>query len=158
MGYSYCHGLLCCDVCGDYGGVRKHRCPFGWCPKIALCQKCRREHPEMVTKDYHRKHGDCEKHHLAFEKQKARELQLLNEGSLLRRSALQHKDKGGWRIKVIFRGLLKAGKQLERAFWMAPRTYRTIELGVPATVEDYKALGKVTRARNTDIYDAEGRK
>lgn len=112
----------------------------------------------MVTKDYHRKHGDCEKHHLAFEKQKARELQLLNEGSLLRRSALQHKDKGGWRIKVIFRGLLKAGKQLERAFWMAPRTYRTIELGVPATVEDYKALGKVTRARNTDIYDAEGRK
>ena len=156
MGYSYCGGLLCCDVCGDTGGVRKHKCPFGWCPKVALCPKCKREHPEYLTKSYHREHGNCEENHLRFERQKAKELQLLNEGKLLRRSALQHKTKTSWRIKVIFRGLFKEGKeQIIRAFWMAPRTYRAIELGVPASVEDYKALGKVTRARNADIYDAE---
>lgn len=151
MGYCYCGGKLCCDVCGDYGGVRKYRCPFGWCQKVALCPKCKREHPEYTSKAYHREHGNCEVHHLEFERQKTKELQLLKTGKLLRRSALQHKMKTGWRIKVIFCGL----KDKVRAFWMAPRTYRAIELGVPATVEDYKTFGKVTRARNTDIYDAE---
>lgn len=149
MGYSYCNGKLCCDVCGDYGGVRKHRCPFGWCPRIALCPRCKREHPEYLTKAYHREHGNCEENHLRFERERAEELRLLNDGRLIRRSALRHNG----RVKVIFRG--KNDKV--RAFWMAPRTYGAIELGVPATVEDYKALGKVTRARNTNIYDNEGR-
>ena len=153
MGYCYYGRQLCCDVCGNPGGVRKHRCPFGWCPAIALCPKCKREHPEYTSKKFHREHG-CEQRMVEVHQREAEEQRILKEGKLLRRSALQHKDGVGFRIKVIFRGL----KDIVRAFWMAPRTYRAIALGVPATVEDYRALGKVTRARNTDIYDPEGRK
>ncbi len=38
---------------------------------------------------------------------------------------------------------------------MAQRTYHSIPFCTPATVEDFKQRGKVTRARTTDIYDAE---
>jgi len=149
MGYCYdADGKLCCDVCGDSGGVRKNRCPFGYCQPIALCQKCKREHPEYVSKAYHRENG-CEANHLRFQQEEAQRQQLLDSGKLLRCSALRHNG----RVKVIFRG--KNGK--ERAFWMATRTYRRIPLGEPATVEDYKAIGKVTRAKTTDIYDSEGK-
>ena len=149
MGYCYdADGKLCCDVCSESGGVRKHRCPFGYCQPIALCPKCKREHPEYVSKAYHRENG-CEANHLRFQQEEAQRQQLLDSGKLLRCSALQHNG----RVKVIFRG--KNGK--ERAFWMAPRTYRRIALGVPATPQDFKALGKVTRAKTTDIYDSEGK-
>jgi hypothetical protein len=42
MGYSYdrATGRLCCDNCGMDGGVRKRRCPAGWCPPWALCPAC----------------------------------------------------------------------------------------------------------------------
>ena len=45
MGYSYTvhpggHDTLDCDACPTTGGVRKHRCPVGWCPSIALCTSC----------------------------------------------------------------------------------------------------------------------
>jgi len=90
---------------------------------------------------------------LESQRRQAQKLKLLNEGKMLRCSALQHKFKAGRRIKVIFQGL---GDKVS-AYWMAPRTYRAIELLVPATVEDYRAIGKVTRARNTQIYDTEGR-
>jgi hypothetical protein len=46
MGYCYeIRGgsrLLCCDVCGTAGGVRKIRCPYGYCPATALCARCRK--------------------------------------------------------------------------------------------------------------------
>jgi len=150
MGNSYdSWGKLCCNVCGQSGGVRKHKCPFGWCPPIALCPKCKREHPEYLSRDGHRKHG-CEEQHNRYEAQKAQEALLLKQGKLLRRAALCH-PKHNNRVKVIFQG---AGDK-ERAFWMAQRTYNAIPVGVPATVEDFKSKGKVTRARTTDIYDAE---
>lgn len=148
MGYSYdVDGLLCCDVCGDSGGVRKHRCPFGWCPAVALCQKCKRDHPEYLSKAFHREHGNCEENMLRSKREEAERNRILSEGKYLRCSALRHNG----RVKVIFRN--KDGE--ERAFWMAPRNYRGLRLGTPTTPEDYKARGKVTRARNVDIYDAE---
>ena len=147
MGYSYVGRQLCCDVCGDYGGVRKHKCPFGWCPRVALCPKCKREHPEYLTKAYHREHGNCEENHLRFERELEERQHILDEGGWLRCSALRHNG----RVKVIFRN--KSG--LKRAFWMAPRNYQGLGCGTATTPADYKARGKVTRARNTDIYDAE---
>ena len=148
MGYSFDGtGRLCCDICGQSGGVRRNRCPFGWCQPIAMCQRCKREHPEYVSKAYHRKHGNCEQNHLRFEREQAEKLRLLKEGKFLRCSALRHNG----RVKVIFRN--KDGK--ERAYWMAPRNYRGLGYGTPTTLEDYKARGKATRAKNTDIYDAE---
>ena len=148
MGYCYdVDGRLCCDVCSSSGGVRKHRCPFGYCPAIALCPKCKREHPEYLTKAYHRERGNCEEYHLRFVRENEARQRILDEGKYLRVSALRHNG----RVKVIFRN--KAGQ--ERAFWMAPRNYGSRRLDKPTTPEDYKANGKVTRARTTDIYDAE---
>ena len=33
-------GRLCCDSCGQAGGVRRRRCPVGYCPSDALCATC----------------------------------------------------------------------------------------------------------------------
>ena len=84
---------------------------------------------------------------LRSKREEAERNRILSEGKYLRCSALRHNG----RVKVIFRN--KDGE--ERAFWMAPRNYRGLRLGTPTTPEDYKARGKVTRARNVDIYDAE---
>ena len=29
--------LLCCDVCGHAGGVRRVSCRYGYCPATAMC-------------------------------------------------------------------------------------------------------------------------
>lgn len=47
MGYSYGMNpvtgrmMLACDNCSAIGGVRRVKCPAGWCPSAALCAKCR---------------------------------------------------------------------------------------------------------------------
>lgn len=33
--------VLDCDNCGAIGGVRRVKCPHGWCPASQLCAKCR---------------------------------------------------------------------------------------------------------------------
>lgn len=33
-------GRLACDACGNTGGVRRHKCPVGWCGPDALCAPC----------------------------------------------------------------------------------------------------------------------
>jgi hypothetical protein len=149
MGYSYSidprtrYKALDCDVCGRPGGVRKVPCPFGYCPAIAICPACRSKHPEYTSKASHQKQG-CEKRHLEFQRREAREKQLLAQGKYLRCSALGHGDK----VKVIFRG--NAG---EKACLMSQEIYRAIPLGTPATVDDYKKLGKVIEAQSLDIYN-----
>jgi len=146
MGYCYSNGYLCCDICGATGGVRKYRCPFNWCPPVAMCPSCKRAHPEYLTRAYHREHGNCEEHHLRYQRELQRTNELLEAGEYIRQAAHQHNG----RVKVLFRNKHKK----TRAYWMAPRTYRRVT-STPATVENYKAGGKVTRARNTDILDAE---
>jgi hypothetical protein len=147
MGYSYdASGKLCCDICDDSGGVRKYRCPFGWCQPIALCPKCKHEHPEYTSKEWHREHG-CEKAMIQVKQEETKKQQMLAAGKLLRCAALWHPDRKDRKVKVIFRNGDK-----ETAYWMARRTYDAIALGVLATVDDFKKHGKVTKARNVDIY------
>ena len=139
MGYSYDNrNRLCCDNCGRSGGVRKVRCPFYWCPAVALCRECRRTHREYASRTYHTNKG-CLAHHLEYQRQNAEMAHLISEGRLVRVAACG--DNG--RVLVTF-----AGQNGTRPnFWMAKRTYHAIPLGVNATVEDYQKFGKVTRAR-----------
>ena len=53
MGYSYdMSNRLACDMCSKSGGVRKHKCPFGYCPPLAMCADCARD-----VLDRHAIHG-----------------------------------------------------------------------------------------------------
>ena len=147
MGYCYdVDGRLCCDVCSSSGGVRKYRCPFGYCPAIAMCPRCRKAHPEYVSKAYHRTRH-CEEHALQMRQERQEKERLLDAGHYIRCSALSHNG----RVKVLFQN--KAGNL--RAYWMSHRNYEGRGLMVPTTVADYKSHGRVTRAKSTEIYDAE---
>lgn len=150
MGYS-CDdkGRLCCDICSSSGEVRKYRCPFGWCQAVALCPKCRKEHPEYVSKDLHRKYG-CEKSHQEAVKQEAERQSLLDSGKFVRCSALWHPERPEPNVKVIFQG--RSG---EEAYWMSNKTYDSIPLLVNATPADYRKHGEIIKAANLEIYDAE---
>jgi hypothetical protein len=152
MGYSYetRTGRLCCDVCDKAGDVRKYKCPFGYCPAIALCPDCKAKHPEYVSKAGHRKQG-CEKSMNKAISRERREQYMLDHGMFIRCSALSHHMLGLSVVKVIFRNKSRE----EQAFFMAPETYHAIPLLRAATVSDYEKYGKVTPAVNTDIYDPE---
>lgn len=152
MGYSYdLNGRLCCDQCGWSGGVRKVRCPFGWCKPIALCPDCRRQEIETKrkqygsVKEYHRQKG-CETRAMEFNERQAEKRRLLAQGRLIRTAALSHNG----RVKVLFQG----GDNTQVAYWMAHKTYRAIPLSANATVEDYKAIGKVTKAKSSILHDS----
>lgn len=147
MGYSYCDGKLCCDVCSRSGGVRKYRCPFGYCQATALCPDCKERHPEYLSKELHRKNG-CEKNSQEFDQQEKEKADLLAQGKYVRCSALWHPPAD--KVKVIFHG--QTG---DKAYFMTQATYRAIPLGVNATIEDYQAKGEITECRNLDIYNPE---
>lgn len=65
MGFCYQGKLLCCDHCGHAGGVRKMRCPFGYCPSVAFCAECRKNKKDYLSKAKHREMG-CEVAHAKF--------------------------------------------------------------------------------------------
>jgi len=151
MGYSYdASGRLCCDVCDKSGGVRKYRCPFGYCPAIALCPTCKETHPHYISKKAHREQG-CEEQSRLFDQHEQEKNQLIASGKFVRCAALKHYIAGIDRDKVIFRG--KDGA--EQAYWMSPETYKAIPWFENATPEDYMKHGEVQQAANTDIYDSE---
>jgi hypothetical protein len=53
MGFCYTQsGQLCCDVCGNAGGVRKIKCPVNWCQATATCESCK---PKVKAFD----HSSC---------------------------------------------------------------------------------------------------
>ena len=150
MGYCYDQeGKLCCDVCSSSGGVHKHKCPFGWCQPVALCPKCKEEHPEYLTKEFHRKNG-CEKNSQEFHQQEKEKADLIAAGRFVRCSALwlPPEDK----VKVIFHG-----QTVDKAYFMTQATYDAIPLMVNATIEDYQAKGTITECRNLDIRDPENK-
>jgi hypothetical protein len=109
MGYCYeaykgkC-GRLCCDLCGNAGGVRKVRCPFGYCQAIAACPACRKAHPEVFSKAKHRERG-CEAAHLKFNVDLMNKMALLADGAYILRSGL---GVGNGTVHAIFEG--KAGE------------------------------------------------
>jgi hypothetical protein len=144
MGYSYQGRQLCCDVCGKVGGVRKVRCPFGYCQAVAICPACKKEHPEYVSKEGHRKMG-CDVKHDEFMREQAKRADIIARGGLLRVAALSH----GAMVKVIFKG-----RDGDYAYFMEPETYHAIPIDVPAELTDYRAHGKVWPSQNNDIYGA----
>jgi hypothetical protein len=150
MGYSYVGRQLCCDVCGDYGHTRKYRCPFGYCPAIALCPKCKREHPEYTSKEGHRKVG-CEKAMIKATSHENERKSLLEAGYFVRCSALWHPTRNSTlNVKVIFRGINN-----EEAYWMTDATYKCIPLLANATPSDFENYGTLRKALNTELYDIE---
>jgi hypothetical protein len=66
----------------------------------------------------------------------------------IRFCALNHEALGLCRVKVLF----KDTEGEESGYWMDKEVYRTIPLATEATLEDYKKLGQVDEALNTDIY------
>lgn len=55
MGFSYSinprtgRQSLACDFCGTSGGVRKIRCPYGYCQAWATCPACRKAKKHNVS-------------------------------------------------------------------------------------------------------------
>ena len=47
-------GALCCDSCGTSGGVRKIKCPHGWCPSRAMCAACRAKYTKAMRDENHK--------------------------------------------------------------------------------------------------------
>jgi hypothetical protein len=92
MGYCYeaykgKRGRLCCDLCGNAGGVRKIRCPFGYCQATAACPACRKAHPEVFSKATHQNRG-CEAAHLKFKADMRERETLLASGAYILKSGL----------------------------------------------------------------------
>lgn len=155
MGYSYATSFtgrkcLCCDVCENYGGVRKVRCPFDWCPKTALCPKCRRtaktkDGLPLMSKKAHRISG-CFKDSLEWNARCAEKKRMENAGLFLRCSALWHEAPD--RVKVIFRGNIE-----EKAFFMSRETYNSIPLLLNVTPDHYRYFGDIYEAGSLDIYE-----
>lgn len=153
MGYSYDrNGRLCCDICDSSGGVRKYRCPFGYCHAIALCPKCKSEHPEYVSKEFHRKHG-CDARQKELARFQQERISMQASGKFIRTSALLHPKRPQPNIKVIFSG---ANGECQ-GYWMTDKTYYSIPIGElnNPTPDDYCKFGKVIKAKNENIYDME---
>ena len=147
MGYSYdMQNRLCCDTCNAVGGVRKIKCPFGYCPALAMCPTCRKDKANLMSEAHHKENG-CEVGHARSIIREYEWKKMLEAGRYLRSSALAH---GDYMVKVYF-----THKDKPVCWWMNRQTYDAIPLLRIATIEDYKEYGKVIEAKTTDLYDAE---
>ena len=153
MGYSttVINGktVYCCDRC-DNAPAKKYYCPHGYCPPCYLCPDCWRE--LKANGKWREAHKKCKEGHENFEAKRRKEREMIESGHFLRCSALNHTfvstdDQEITRVKVIFRG-----KQKEIAYFMAPETYRSIELLMIATPDDYRKHGILEPCQNSDIY------
>lgn len=133
MGYIYSGRKLCCDYCGKPGGVRKIRCPFGWCPATAMCAECKKEHKAETTATWHETHGGCGTRSAAYRKVEEKRVALLAAGEFLRVAA--YGPNGA--VEVTFRN---AGGT-ERIVTMPADVYRAFSLLEPATVGDFERVG-----------------
>ncbi len=138
MGYIYEHrtNRLCCDCCGQAGGVRKRRCPHGYCPAAALCAKCLK----LVKGDgrWNAAHVNCKAGHDAFVAREKKHHDLLNSGYYVRCSATGVGD----RVHVLFEN--KNGDTIGK--FVSHETYDQIPLGEPVTPDDYALFGLVESA------------
>lgn len=152
MGYSYertytGHMALCCDICGKSGGVRRRKCPFGYCQAVAACSECYKAKTTEL-RHYHVT-NECEKKHNAFVADEKKRADLITSGVPVRCSALQFTppiDK----VHVLFQS-----KDATIGFFMSHATYDAIELGVPATPDDYRKHGTLEPAPD-DYYKPGG--
>ena len=140
MGYCYAEvdgrHVLCCDICGDHGGVRRVRCPYGYCQATAACPKCRKEHKTEFSKA---RHADCKVRSAEFHARECEQQRLLDAGLAVRCSALSTDD---GRVHVLFR--YKEGRTI--GLYMSNETYDAITLLTPACTHHYQAIGKCEEA------------
>jgi len=144
MGFCYTDtGLLCCDICGRHGGVRKIRCPFGWCGPCAACPDCRKDpdKKKYFSAAHHRESG-CEREHARFAASEKLRYDLINAGRAVRCSALSVKVGKRDKVHVLF--AKKDGSCI--GFYMSAETYHAFPLAEPKTPEDYRRHGKLTKA------------
>lgn len=142
MGYCYTKsGLLCCDICGRSGGVRKRKCPFGYCQPIAACPSCKKERAKIFTKEHHRERG-CEKRSLELKAKLKKEAELLESGQAVRCSAMGVREGSEYKVHVLFR---KKDKTCI-GFYMSKETYDALPLSKPFTPDDYRQHGELIPA------------
>ena len=114
---------LCCDSCGNAGGVRKHLCPAGWCQSWALCSSCWAKRSELGWLEAHESCASSSAEYAAVE---ARKAALLAEGAYVRTAAV---NAGDGIVKVWFRN----AAHVERVVLMGADRYRAVPLLEPAT-------------------------
>ena len=140
MGYCYTReGLLCCDSCGNAGGVRKARCPFGYCPPPALCVECRKTNAHKLTKAAHRGYG-CEAGIRKSQERDALRRAYIAKGIPTRCSALSTGDK----VHVLFQ-TGEYGRECV-GYTMSHEAYDAIPLLEVATPDDYRKHGTLAPA------------
>lgn len=143
MGYCYTQdNRLCCDICGNSGGVRKYRCPFNWCQPLAACKSCRSTEKHRFSRGFHRADG-CEKASLRFNEQKRQTKALQDAGIPTRCAALgvvlENEDKV---VHVLF----SYADESTVGYYMSHEVYDGIPLLTPASPKDYAKLGQIKSA------------
>ena len=126
---------LCCDSCGNAGGVRKHLCPAGWCQSWALCSSCWAKRSELGWLEAHESCASSSAEYAAVE---ARKAALLAGGAYVRTAAVG-KDPDPRRhfapefdSGVVFVWFRNAAGE-ERTVEMGADRYRAVPLLEPAT-------------------------
>lgn len=147
MGFCYEGRKLCCDGCGVAGGVRKRKCPHGYCPSSALCAGCLKA--VKASGKWKLAHSTCEAGHAAYVAKEKAGAELLAAGRLLRCAAL-NVAKDGSKVHVLFKD--KDGNHT--GFYMAKTTYDAFSLGAHVTPGDYAAVGTLTPAPSDFNYGA----
>lgn len=155
MGTCWEGKRMVCDFCSRApGGVRKVRCPFGYCPSVAACADCRKSRKDKLGRAFHVGAG-CDQKHAAYVAQEKERENLLATGRKVRSAAVSAKVDGFDVVKVWFRGFAFLGEGcklglIDHEFYMAPETYSALPLGKNATIEDYMAHGMVLPAPGKD--------
>lgn len=147
MGFSFDdRGRLCCDACPVSGGVRKMRCPWGYCYPVALCAECRKKHKDKLGKKFHREQGCERKHEIAVQENRERQ-DKLNAGKLILSSAVGLFDGSGL-VRVTFVKLVDNVHKQE-TFLMHENVYdKRDTMGHTPTLDDFQKIGEVTRDDN----------
>ena len=134
MGYCYTmDDKLCCDGCSSSSGVRKRKCPHGWCPPPAWCPDCWKKAKD--TGIWKKGHVGCKEQADKFANERHEEQELLEMGHWLRCSAVST-TKG--MVQVSFKNL--AGEGLETS--MSVELYHAHYHG-NVTLETYQEAGNV---------------
>jgi hypothetical protein len=129
---------LCCDACPTSGGVRKVKCPFGYCPASALCAECRKKHKDKLGKKHHRERG-CEKNHLEYVAEEKDRWEKINAGKAVLKAAVGLFDGTGMVCVTFDQG----GKWIDYRMHKSIYDQRDGMLANP-TLDMFKVLGEVT--------------
>ena len=156
MGYCYEHrtNRLCCDKCGNAGGVRKRACPCGYCPATALCQNCNKE--VRVSGQWKEWHKNCQASQDEMARRDLERQTLIQHGQYVRCSALNADDAShSDRVHVLFEGgqgwtPYNRGACVGR--YMRHATYDAIPLLQNATIQDYERFGDTEPAPSEFHY------